>query len=128
MLENIIEKINNNEYQNKLTYPRKSEIMKDGYITDENKSVKWNKEQVIKNQKEYNNEMTLYQKENERLAKLFEEDVINYIKNEFNYNEKAAKFILSEAWERGHSYGLQQVINEVTDLVEFIYDFNSLNS
>ena len=56
MLENIIEKINNNEYQNKLTYPRKSEIMKDGYITDENKSVKRNKEQVIKNQKEYNNE------------------------------------------------------------------------
>ena len=54
MLEEIKTKISEGYYDNKLEYPRKNETMKEGYITDENKSVVWNREQVTKNIEEFN--------------------------------------------------------------------------
>ena len=38
-----------------------------------------------------------------------------------------SKFLLSEAWEKGHSDELNSVIDELSDLIEFIIDFDKLN-
>ena len=46
---------------------------------------------------------------------------------EFHITESASKFLLSEAWEKGHSDGLNSVIEELSDLIEFIIDFDKLN-
>lgn len=127
MLEKIKTKINEGYYDNKLEYPRKNETMKEGYITDENKSVIWNREQVTKNIEEFKSKVDAYHNEGVRVSKLFEEDVINYIMKEFHITEPASKFLLSEAWEKGHPDGLNNVIEELSDLIEFIIDFDKLN-
>lgn len=127
MLSAIKDKIKAGIYDNKFEYPRKNKTMKEGYITDEDKSVKWNREQVQNNIAEYHNKIDLYHKEGNRLSNLFEQDVINYIKKHYDFKEDAIKFLLGEAWEKGHANGLEDVISELEDLIELVIDFNERN-
>ena len=127
MLQIIRDKIKSGVYENKLEYPRKNETMKEGYVTDEDKSVKWNKEQVQFNIQDYHNKIDAYHKEGIRVYTLFEQDVINYIKKVYNFKEDAIKFLLGEAWEEGHSDGLDSVIYKLEDLIELVIDFNDKN-
>lgn len=127
MLSVIKDKIKAGVYDNNFEYPRKDYTMKEGYITDEDKSVKWNREQVQKNIDSYNSKIDLYHTEGNRLAKLFEQDVINYIKKHCGFKEEACKFLLGEAWEKGHANGLADVISELEELIEIVIDFNDRN-
>ena len=127
MLQIIRDKIKAGIYDNKLEYPRKNETMKEGYVTDEDKSVKWNKEQVQNNIQNYHAKIDAYHKEGIRVYTLFEQDVINYIKKVYNFKEDAIKFLLGEAWEEGHSDGLDSVIYKLEDLIELVIDFNDKN-
>lgn len=127
MLQVIRDKIKAGIYDNKFEYPRKNETMKEGYITDEDKSVKWNREQVQNNITEYHNKIDAYHQEGNRVYALFEQDVINYIKKVYNFKEEAIKFLLGEAWEEGHSVGLDSVIVKLEDLIELVIDFNERN-
>ena len=99
-LQGIRERIQNDYYKNKKLYPMKTESMKDGYITDENQSVKWNREQVELAKEQYKNEMDSYRAEDYRLEKLFRQDILDFITNICHHSNKAAIFIYNQAWDR----------------------------
>ena len=114
------QRIENDYYKNTKPYPSKTNNMKDGYIADENKSVKWNKEQVELANQEYNRQRREYMEEEHRLGALFEQDVIDYIRVFHNHNEEVSKLIFNRAYEKSHSYGYVAVLDEVLDIADFI--------
>lgn len=127
MFEEIKYKLAEGYYDNKLPCPTKDKTMKDGYITDENKSVKWNIEQVQNNLNNYKNKLKAYREENVKLTKEFEKDVINNMMKTYNFTSQASKFLLGEAYEENSSYGILNILTKLEDLIETVNEFNNLN-
>lgn len=124
----VREKIKNGAYEHKLKYPKKDvQIMKDSYITDENKSVKWNREQVEINKQKYKQELDAFVQEGNDLRDLFFNDLLGVLMIGFEFTEKASNYLLNKAWDEGHSEGLESVVDVLVDLVELIQDFNKYN-
>lgn len=77
------------------------------FVFDEDKSVKWNKEQVKKNNDDYNNEVKrLNQEKIKRRYEIYAE-IYKTIQEEvgFEISEKKAAKIWEYAYDRGHSAG-----------------------
>lgn len=114
--ENIIEKINNGDYDIKNTLNKKQ--YPENYVFDENKSVKWNKEEVVRQ----NEEIKKAIKSKFDGQKQFKRDAIQYILSGNKLNEKQAERIYEKGWEDGHSSGYHNVMIEIEDLINFIED------
>lgn len=126
-LTGIRQRIENGYYVNTKEYPKKTENMRAGYITDEDKSVRWNKEQVDLANINYKKAQDEYNEEENRVENLFRQDIIDYLMNFYNLNEKAALVIFNKAYESGHSDGYMCILNYVYDYIEFIADVIDAN-
>lgn len=94
----VREKIKSEAYNPKLKYPKKDvEKMKDTYVTDENKSVKWNKEQVEINKQKYKQELDAFVQEGKDLRDLFFNDLLGVLMVGFEFTEKASNYLLNKA-------------------------------
>ena len=119
--EDIIEKINNGDYDIKNTLNKKQ--YPENYVFDENKSVKWNKEEVVRqNEKIKKAIKSKFDGQNQ-----FKRDVIQYILEHqllsgSKLNENQAEKIYKKGWEDGHSSGYHNVMIEIEDLIDFIGD------
>lgn len=128
MFDDIINELaEGNKYKNNLIYPTKSENMKEGYITDENKSVIWNREQVDINKENYKSALNAYRKRSNEVHSLIRQDVINIIIRELHCTEQAADLLFNKAYESEHSEGWEAILYEIENLVDTIIDFNKLN-
>lgn len=94
---------------------------------DEDKSVKWNKEQAQKNNDDYDNEVKrLNQEKMKRRDEIYAE-IYKTIQEEvgFGISEKKATKIWGYAYDRGHSAGWYEIITnleEIEELVKFVLD------
>ena len=127
--EDIIEKINNGDYDIKNTLNKKQ--YPENYVFDENKSVKWNKEEVVRQNEEIKKAIkSKFDGQNQ-----FKRDVIQYILEHqllsgSKLNENQAEKIYRKGWEDGHlkriatsiSSGYHSVMIEIEDLINFIGD------
>lgn len=108
-------------------------IYTENYIFDENKSVKWNKDEVIRRNKLRDEEIrkcqsmrkqTLYNCENNIIHCIAVELIErNIVKTDISTAVEKASKIFNLAWDKGHSYGLYEVciyIDEITDFIEDI--------
>ena len=125
--EEIKKLLNEGKYKNTKEYPKKTESMKYGYISDEEKSVRWNKEQVELNKVVYQNKIDEYQKEENKRFELFKTDLIAVISYIADLKENQAEVIFNKAWEEGHSEGLEEVIIQAEELTYFITDIIGTN-
>lgn len=93
-----------------------------GHIIDEDKSVKWNREQVELNNKKYQEEVarlnTLKNKRRDEIRAMIYAKIAYEVGH--NLSEEKAKLIWNLAWERGHSYGISDVIGNLNDLIELV--------
>lgn len=120
----IIDKINNGEYETKLEYPRGTRHRPDTII-NEDKSVRWNREQIekINNEshkarKEYRN--SIYEGELN-----FKKDVASYLKNG-SLNKERADAIVERAWMEAHSEGFLSVLYTADELADFVMEIINL--
>lgn len=128
VFDDIKSKINNGYYITKLSYPRRGMDTMDNYITDENKSVKWNREQVQKNLNSYKKQLEEYKEDEKRKMDELQEGVINSVtSNYLSINREAAKFLFGEAYEETHDEGMTAVLDKLEDLIEVVLEFNRLN-
>ena len=103
-----------------------------GYVFDENKSVKWNREEVERLNNIAFTELKNEEKRRKELQKNIEHIIINLIAKELINRElfndmhiaiiKANK-LFSRAWEEKHSYGLYDVCVFADFLVGVVEDF-----
>lgn len=121
-IEQVKEAVFNGEFDWHVTVPRK---LSANHIIDENQSVKWNREQV----EAHNENVTQVQKEtrqkrNELHNKMMSE-IAEAVANEENMTVNQANVLLNEAWDRGHSSGMQEVFGELEDLIFMINQFKA---
>ena len=107
-------------------------LYKENYIFDENKSVKWNKDEVIKRNKLRDEEIrkcqsirkqTLYNCENNIIHCIAVELIErNIVKTDISTTVKKATKIFNLAWDKGHSDGVYEVCIYIDEIVDFIED------
>lgn len=116
--ENVSNGVYNDVRQSKRT------LYNEKHIFDENKTVKWNREKVVAENKkvdEFNEKV-----ENNKFKGVngFSKDLKEAIAYELGFNSKQADVIYRQAWEDGHSSGLNEVIYEAMDLVSLFEAVN----
>jgi len=104
-------------YKNKLPYPNKTKY-KEWHVFDENKTVKWNKEEVVRQNVIIDEEKEQYQKESNYWQCQLNDDVIKALVNSYDFNKAQAEKIWNFAYNEKHGN-----MNDVFYYVEEIADF-----
>ena len=114
-------------YNNKIEFPKKPEgYRKEGYVYDEDQSVKWNREHRESLELEYQEGLSNYQRESSRLELQFKHDLIRASEKEYKINYQQGEIFYKEAWNEGHSEGLEEVVNQMIKLLEFYKEIKEL--
>lgn len=97
------------------------------FVFDEDKSVKWNKEQAQKNNDDYDNEVKRLNQEKMKRRDEINAEIYKTIQEEvgFGISEKKAAKIWEYAYDRGHSAGWYERIanlEEIEELVKSVLD------
>lgn len=114
---------------------------KEDHVFDEDKSVKWNREEVKRRNKEYEEEQNRLIKENKDMWDIMENIVICLIAKELksflpgadaelihpDNLKKKAELIYRMAFNKYYPYGMNEVLVEIEELVDFIGDFMKVN-
>ena len=114
--DSVIELISKGAYDVKHLTPKR--LLKDTDFIDENKSVKWNKEQIaLENEKIklHNEAIKEAKKEGPRE---FEDDLKEALMNEHDLNADQADKVYRKAYEDGHSAGAMEILWEAQELGE----------
>lgn len=88
------------------------------HVFDENKSVKWNKEEVERLNKLHNDEAARLSTEKNNLFNKFVYSVKLYIIEETKVKKITADKIYNYLYSEYHSYGIHEVLNHLDDLLE----------
>ena len=97
---------------------------KDGEIIDEEKSVRWNREEVVRRQKAWDAECYRLKKaqtaEIEHISEAIELQIQEDIKAETkrSISKKAATILWQKAYDRGHAYGFADIYCAIEDYEE----------
>ena len=99
-------------------------------IIDENKTVKWNRDEVNRCREEYTKERyRLIHVQNEALCsvindikEVFSDELLTYHLNTKKSGKEIASIIYHKAYEDSHSYGIYDVLQKMDDYMGFIYE------
>lgn len=94
---------------------------KEGTIFDEDKSVKWNKEEVIRLREKYDTEVRELNTKKNKERDNIEKEIYRIIKSEIKgITIEDAEHIYQYAFSEKHAYGYNDVINFVEELIDLI--------
>lgn len=93
-------------------------IYKNGYIFDEDKSVKWNREEVERRNNEYNEELKRLNTEKNAMLLKWIDAVKLYIIEETKVKKTQADKIYNYLYTEYHNYGLTEILRHLDDLLE----------
>lgn len=108
------------EYVSNLPIKSKTELLSKDFIFDYTKSVKWNREQVNKNNHKYNEELNELRSKKQAKCSEYINKCYLYISQELDINLYKAVIIWNYCYCKKHSYGYREVIDEVIDIIELI--------
>lgn len=112
----VFKRISKGIYDVKYTKPKR--LLKDTDFIDENKSVKWNKEQIaLENEKIRLHNEAIKEAKREGPRK-FEDDLKETLMNEHGLNADQASKVYRKAYEDGHSAGEMEILWEAQELGE----------
>ena len=100
-------------------------LLRAGTIIDENKSVKWNREQVILENNKYHEQVTqLRDMKNNQIVETQDKIIDEYIADGLDYSmsHMAMAVIFNQAYMLGHSGGANQIFNHLDELICFVND------
>ena len=113
--------LNINTKPDRSKFPR----YRESAVIDENKSVKWNREEIIKRneafQKEVSRLQTIRSKEINKVISEICLDIVSQLDNRITLEQ--AKLIYDTAWAKGYSQGVNCVFNEIDEYIEFVSKF-----
>ena len=99
----------------------------DNHVEDEDKSVKWNKEFLKKNNELHLAQNKAYRSAQQDKRNRFEEELIASFADDEGLSLEEAKIVFDYAWQQSHSSGYHEVMgtaSEVADLVNQIKELN----
>lgn len=115
-LSEIKQRYEENYYEVKRPSIRKYDY---GHVFDENESVKWNRDRLIKHNETVDREMKEYFDSCYAKEKELEKDVCNYISSEYEVSYKQAELIQAYVWEEYHSC-MSNYFYYIDEIAEFV--------
>lgn len=100
-------------------------LLRAGTIIDENKSVKWNREQVIIENSKYHDEVKqLRDMKNKQIVESQDKIIDEYIADGLDYSmsHMAMTVIFNQAYMLGHSGDANEIFNHLDELISFVND------
>lgn len=104
----------------------------ENYIFDENKSIEWNKDEVIRRNKLRDEEIKKCQSIRNHARYNFENNIIhciavelikrNILKTDISTAAEKAIKIFDLAWDKGHDDGIYEICFYIDEIVDFIED------
>lgn len=96
-----------------------------GYVFDEEKSVRWNAEEVERNNEAAQKETSELQRNRSTAINSATGEIVKLIVHKFDdkINEKQACIIWNLAYEEGHAYGCIEIENHLDELMNTFKDF-----
>lgn len=118
-----------NKVRNMSCKPVGMSLVKEGYVFDEDKSVKWNREQVYKNNQKYQDEVKRLNqakiKAREETYAAFYKDIADALNRAIGGKEKVTTEQAKAVWEylEGHLTDPYDIEGPLYDLINMIADF-----
>lgn len=100
-------------------------LLREDTTIDENKSVVWNREQIIAENNKYHEEVTqLRDMKNNQIIEAQDKIIDEYIADGLDYSmsHMAMAVIFNQAYMLGHSGGANQIFNHLDELISFVND------
>ena len=117
----VISDYRNEKYRIHKYLKTPEDVLPEGYVFDENKSIKWNREQLkIENEtrvRYIDSFKSLSKENNNNQAEL---DIIEAIKTDLRTTDEVSKSIYRYAYQEGHSSGLSEVFNYLYDILDVV--------
>lgn len=122
----IREKYDNGYYDYCISIPRK---VKEGYVFDENLSVKRNREMVAEHNQKIDDMLKEKRNNQAKLNKQLTDDVVTYIVDSYNISEEQARIVEKFVYMEKHSFMCDYFswIDEVASMVEEIVEVGMLD-
>ena len=92
-------------------------VMKDGAVIDENKSVKWNREEVARLQQARAEEVKRLNRDKNELDTAYEHLLIGYLAYDYDLKIEEMQLIYKHCYMEHHDSGIHTVISYVDDFV-----------
>lgn len=108
---------------------RKYKILSANYVIDENQSVKWNKEEVEKRNKQSREDLLKSQKETAEVYKNLLDEIYTYYKEEYPEILKSFaqfKYIWERANDESSCYGYHSVMEDFKGRLDDFEEFRKL--
>jgi len=121
--EMIIDKF---EELSRKSYKPSLKKYKEGHIFDENKSVKWNREEVIRQNNLFFEEFENLKKQEKKDWKELMNQLYSYLEKEYDLNHNQIEKLYSFAYEDAHSEGIRNVLIVFDELADLYFDLKNL--
>lgn len=99
----------------------------DNEVIDEDKSVRWNREEVAKRNEAYNAEKTRLMQECDKAWSDVTELYIKYIAQETNMTEAKARIVYSYLYARYHHSSLSTMHDEIEDFIDMVNNLQKID-
>ncbi len=93
--------------------------LKEGTTFDEEKSVRWNREELDRRKRSLAGKYGSLQKKCNDVENKVREAIIQYLRDEWGFTEQVAIAVYGKAYEEGHSGGFYEILAEAQCFAEF---------
>lgn len=93
--------------------------LKEGTTFDEEKSVRWNREELDRRKRSLAGKYGSLQKKCNDVESNVREGIIQYLQDEWNFTKNVAVAVYGKAYEEGHSGGFFEILAEAQCFAEF---------
>ncbi len=102
--------------------PAEIHKVKVGHVFDENQSVLWNRQQVEDNNRRYQEEVSRLNTEKNMRRDAIHKIIYQAIQSEVGHNlsVRKAKALWDFAYEKGHAYGIQEIMSRLEEIMELV--------
>ena len=100
--------------------PKPRKPLPDTHVIDENKSVKWNRDQVKRLNDTADKERMEYLRKKSQAAHRFTADCQSAIRDWLGDLEQVGPLVFQCAWDEGHAYGYMEVLRYARKYCEIV--------
>lgn len=124
-LNELREAIQNDDF--KVEYMSRPKYVKEGFVFNEDKSVKWNRDEVERVNAELKEKYDAYRKTVAEAEDAERNAIIETFASEYNVSEAKVGAAYNYAYSESHSSGMYAVICTLEELMDLYAEMNSMD-
>ena len=106
---------------------RRKKKYAENHIFDEEKSVRWNKEEVIRQNEKIDDEIKRANDDYSKANDKFQAFLVNHVFETYGFTKEMIKVAWDKAYEQSHSYGFNEVVETFEEYLDFSLEMITLS-